>query len=103
MFSIMLQWLLSCLLHTWSVTSLKFDNFVFHSVVLATQIVRMLMDTQSNLKVALYVNTYTDSCVLCHCAGIAKNFRCCTTDCLFCKCDWRREISLQKVININEA
>ena len=40
--------------------------------------------------------------VLCHCAEVAQNFRCCATD-SFLQCDWQREISLQKVININEA
>ena len=40
--------------------------------------------------------------VLCHRAEEAKDFRCCTTDCLFCNVIGG-DISLQKVININEA
>ena len=41
--------------------------------------------------------------MLCHCAEVAKNFQCCTTSCVFCNVIGEREISLQEVINVNEA
>ena len=41
--------------------------------------------------------------VLCHCAEVAKDFRCCNHRLCFLQCDWQTENSLQKVINVNEA
>ena len=41
--------------------------------------------------------------MLCHRAKVAKTFRCCDHRLCFLQCDWQREISLQKVIKVNEA
>ena len=40
--------------------------------------------------------------VLCHCAKVAKTFRCYNHRLCFLQCDWQRESFLQKVI-VNEA
>ena len=40
--------------------------------------------------------------VLCHHAEVAKNFRCSTRLC-FLQCDWRREISLRKIMKPEES
>ena len=41
--------------------------------------------------------------MLCHHAKVAKTFWCCSHRLCFLQCDWWKEISLQKVINVNEA
>ena len=41
--------------------------------------------------------------VPCHCAEVAKDFRCYNHRVCFLQCDWGLKNSPQKVINVNEA
>ena len=45
----------------------------------------------------------SDIATVCHRVEEAKNFRCCTTDCLCCNVIGGEIFLLQKVINVNEA